>query len=57
MEPQDAPVLRFEDLRYSVRTGRGKHVSQKSVLAGVSVRSAAAGCVHWQDTEPPNCAA
>ena len=57
MEPQDAPVLRFEDLRYSVRTGRGKRVSQKSVLAGVSVRSAAAGCVHWQDTDPPNSAA
>jgi hypothetical protein len=39
-DPQEAPVLRFQDLRYSVRTGRGKHVSQKSVLAGVSVRPA-----------------
>ena len=42
-QPQEAPVLRFSDLRYSVRTGRGRHVAQKSVLAGVSVRFGA----HW----------
>ena len=36
-------MLRFSDLRYSVRAGRGRHVAQKSVLAGVSVRFGA----HW----------